>query len=205
MNAIIANILKSKLSEIEFVDKKAGLVHTAEKPEPTDVEGAFMVRKFPISNDVDYEECFNSGAFKDLIPNSKSKGILYFEDQGSVPIEGRTGSQNYRSKLRLVCWINNRMIQGNNSEPIAHLLINQIRQSLEIGYFNENNISRIRVSSTNIVSNDLKLFSKYTYPSESLKYLMFPYEAFGIDLSVEFSIGQSCLPDMVISSANCNS
>lgn len=204
MNTIIASILKSKLLDLEFVDKIAGLVHTAEKSQPTDVEGAFMVSKFPISADVNFDECFNSNCFSDLVPNSKHKGILYFEDLSTTPSASQNGYHKYTSKLRLVCWINNRLIQGDNCQSIAHLLITQIRFKLEIGPFNQNNVSKISVSAYNIESNDKKLFAKYTYPDDALKYLIHPYEAFGIDFKVDYSISIKCLPELVIEAYNCN-
>ncbi|WP_179022054.1 hypothetical protein [Winogradskyella forsetii] len=203
MNAIIATILKDKLGDLSFIDKKAGLVHVAEKTSPTEIEGAFAVSKFPISNDVDFEQCFNSGCYKDLVPNSKNKGIIYFEDINCIPLEFASGKFFYRSKIRLVCWINNKLIQGNNCKSISHLLITQIRRQLEIGYFNQDNITRIFVRANNIVPNEYKLFEKYNYPKDVLKYLMHPYEAFGIDFNVDFSISENCLPELIIESEVC--
>ena len=195
MNAIIATILKDKIGKLDFISKYAGLVHVAEKLHPTDVNGAFIVSKFPISNDVDYNQCINTVDYKDLIPNSNTKGLLYFEDYGSTPLGRSKGSFQYRSKLRLIVWINNKQVQGVNRDNISHLLITEIRNRLETGYFNSKGFTRIKVDAINIVGNDYKLFERYTYPSDLLKFLMHPYEAFGIDLNVEYSINDNCLTD----------
>lgn len=203
MNAIIANILKDKLGTLVFIDKAAGLVQVAERAQPTEIEGAFVVNRFPISNDVDFEECFRSGCFKDLVPNSKNKGILYFEDFGCTPTGHQKGGFQYRSKIRLVCWVNNKLIQGKECSSIAHLFITEIRNKLETGPFNQSNVSRINITASNIVSNDYKLFERYTYPKEILKYLMHPYEAFGIDFNVEFTMSKSCMPEIVLDPDLC--
>lgn len=212
MNAQIARILKDKLAAIDngenqptgllFIDKMAGLVHTAEKLQPTDIEGAFAVTKFPVSVDSDYEECINSGCFKDLVPNSKLKGILYFESLGTLPQGKNHGSFKYSTRIRLIAWINNKLIQGNNCMSISHKLITTIRKTLESGPFNSGDFSRITVKATNIIDNDYKLFEKYTYPIESVKFLMHPYEAFGIDYTVEFAIND-CLEPVEINPELC--
>jgi len=209
----LANILKNALTTINngenqptgllFIDKLAGIVVVGEKAQPTEIEGAFAVSKFPISLDSDYEDCINKGCYKDLVPNSRQKGVLYFEDYGTTPVNRERGSFNYKSRLRLVCWINNKLIQGNNCKSVNHILITQIRKALEVGYFNASDLSRIRVTSTNIIENDYKLFEKYTYPKEVLKYLMHPYEAFGIDLVVEYSISENCLPELEMNPEIC--
>ena len=195
MNAIIANILKERIGHLDFISKTAGLVHVAEKLQPTDIDGAFIVSKFPISNDVEYNQCINTGGYKDLIPNSYTNGILYFEDFGNTPLGRSKGAFEYRSKLRLVVWFNNKLIQGSNKKSISHFLITEIRNKLETGYFNSQGITRIKVNAINIVGNDYKLFERYTYPNDILKFLMYPYEAFGIDLNVEYSINDNCLTD----------
>lgn len=204
MNNIIASILKSKLTELNFIDRLAGLVRVAEISNPTEIEGAFEVKKIPISSDVDFEQCFNSGCFKDLVPNSKNKGILYFEDLGCAPNGMQGAYYKYSSKLRVVCWINNKLIQGDNCQSISHLMITKIRSSLEIGPFNQDNVQKISVSAYNIVGNDYKLFSNYSYPQESLKFLMHPYEAFGIDFKVDFCLSPKCLPEIIIEPYECN-
>lgn len=209
----LATILKTKLASIDnginqptgllFIDKLAGIVVVGEKMQPTEIEGAFAVSKFPMSLDSNYDDCINSGCYKDLVPNSRLKGILYFEDNGTKPTGRERGSFNYTSKLRLVCWINNKLIQGNNCKSINHILITQIRKALEVGYFNDSDLTKIRVSSTNIIENDYKLFERYTYPKDVLKYLMHPYEAFGIDLSVDYSISENCLPELELNPETC--
>lgn len=209
----LATILKDRLNSIDngvgnkkgltFIEKIAGLVVVGEKVQPTDVQGAFAVTKFPISLDSDYEDCINKGCYKDLVPNSKLRGILYFEDYGTAMPSRDRGNFNYISKIRLVCWINNKLIQGKNCKSINHALITQIRKTLETGYFNQGSFSRINVKGTAIIENDYKLFERYTYPRDVVKFLMHPYEAFGIDFSVEYAISENCIPEIEITPEIC--
>ena len=220
MTEKLANILKELLSTIDngldaqgaekpkglnFIDKLAGLAVVGEKSQPTDVQGAFMVSKFPISLDTDYQDCINKGCYADLVPNSKSKGILYFEDFGTKPnlLQKSSRAHYYTSKLRLVCWINNKLIQ-ENCESISHILITLIRKELESkGVFNSGDFQRIFITCTNIVENDIRLFSRYTYPSESVKFLMHPYEAFGIDFSIDYGISPNCIDNLTLNPQIC--
>lgn len=213
MTSEIARILKNKLAAIDngenkptgllFIYRMAGLVVVGEKVQPTDIEGAFAVTKFPISLDTDYEECINKGCYKDLVPNSKNKGILYFESQSTIPLGKEHGSYKYATRLRLVCWINNKLIQGTNCSSIAHIMMTKIRAALETGPFNSGSFTRISAKAVNIVENDYKLFSNYSYPQESVKYLMHPYEAFGIDYLVEYSISNNCIEELTITPETC--
>lgn len=213
MTSQIANILKNKLAAIDngenkpaglpFIEKLAGLVQVAEKVNPTQIEGAFAVTKFPMSLDSDYEECINKGCFKDLVPNSKQKGILYFESLPTLPLGKEHGNFKYQSRLRLVCWINNKLIQGANCKSISHKLITQIRNTIEAGPFNSGEFTRITARATNFIDNDYKLFSNYTYPQESVKFLMHPYEAFGIDYVIDFTIANSCIDELEIIAETC--
>lgn len=219
MTSQLATILKEILSQhdngldregaplptgLRFIDKMAGLVVVGDKAQPTDVNGAFAVSKFPISLDSDYQQCITNGCYKDLVPNSKFKGILYFEDFGTFPKPNQSGRHLYTSKLRLVCWINNKLIQGSNCKSINHILITMIREELESkSIFNYGEFARIKITTAGIIENDPKLFLRYTYPEESVKFLMHPYEAFGIDLNIDYSISPSCIEELVLNPELC--
>lgn len=209
----LATILKDKLAAIDngenqptgllFVERMAGVVVVGEKTQPTEIEGAFAVTKFPISLDANYEDCINKGCYKDLVPNSSQRGILYFEDFGTKPVGIDRGYFKYQTRLRLVCWVNNKLIQGDVCKSLSHLFITQIRSELENKIFNSGHFSKIQIFATNVIENDYRLFERYTYPQSVIKYLMHPYEAFGIDFSVEYSISQNCLPELILNPETC--
>lgn len=200
----IANILRNKLKALDFLDKVAGLVQTIKQTKPTEIETAFVVTKFPVSSDVNYEECFRNGCFKDLIPNSKNKGVLYFEDLGTRPMGFSGGAFQYESKIRCVVWINNKLIQqSDNCQSILHKLQTYVRVKLESGYFNEGDFQKIYVKATNLIENDYSIFNRYTYPAEAMKYIFWPYEAFAIDYVVTYQVNPNCLTEFTPSPNVC--
>lgn len=206
MTSELANILKEKISGLLIAEKLAGLVVAVEKVQPTDIPGAFVVTKFPASVDSNYEECISSGCYKDLVPNSSVKSVIYFEDFGTKAQGSKdSGSYKYVTRLRLICWLNNRLIQSGECRSINHLIITQIRELLEVGYFNEGDFKKIRITLESVIDNDYNLFSRYTYPKEAVKFLMHPYEAFGMDLSCEYSVSPSCIPDYILNPESCES
>ena len=201
----LANILKGKIADLNFVGKLAGLTIIGEKAQPTDITGAFIVTKFPISVDSNYEECLNNECFTDLVPNSNEKSVIYFEDISTTPVASKSGVNSYVSNLRLVAWINNRLIQSGNCMSINHILITEIRKRLESNYFNSDEFTRIRVNAYNVMINDPQIFKKYTYPIESVKFLMHPYEAFAIDFKVSYDISQNCYDELILNPEVCES
>lgn len=204
MTRQIADILRKKLNGLVFLDKIAGLVQTVERTQPTEIETAFAVTKFPSSADTNIEDCFRKGCYKDLVPNSKNKGILYFENNG-IRITGMDkGFYQYQANLRCVVWVNNKLIQGTaDCESITPQMITYIRKALEVGYFNDGDFSKIRITATGIIENEYRIFDKYTYPQEALKYIFWPYEAFAIDFSVSFQIHSNCLPEIILNPDIC--
>lgn len=204
MTRQIADILRQKLTGLDFLDKVAGLVQTIERTQPTEIETAFVVTKFPASADTNYEECFRRGCYKDLVPNSKNKGVLYFEDNGTRILGKDKGAFQYESRLRCVVWVNNKLIQQTaDCKSILHQLQTYVRAKLETGYYNEGDFQKIYVTATNLVENDYAIFNRYTYPAEGLKYIFWPYEAFAIDFVVTYQINANCLPEFILNPDIC--
>ncbi len=203
MTTVLAHILKKQLIDLNFLDSIAGLVQTISRIEPTIIEDTFAVSKFPASVDLNFDDCLRKGNFTDLVPNSKNKGILYFENWGTVP-NGRKGNDfEYISKLRLVCWINNQKIQGKESKSIRHQLITFIRAKLENKFFQGEGLKKISVTATRIIENDVEIFKPYTYPIDAVKFLMHPFEAFAIDLHIGYSIGSNCVSEPILKPELC--
>lgn len=205
MTSVLANHIKEMLIDLKFIDKKAGLVQTMERLEPTIIEDTFAVSRFPASVDVSFEDCGRKNCFTDLVPNSNLKGVLYFEDLGTIPQGSRGSDFSYKSVLRLIVWINNQKIQGKDCQSIRHRLITYIRSKLEPNVFNipEQSIKKVSITTGRIIENDYEIFKRYTYPRDVIKYLMHPYEAFSIDLVVEYTMSSNCLPELILKEDKC--
>lgn len=189
MNKELSLILLSKLKEAPYLDRTSGLVQVINRVIDTG-DGAFINKRIPVAADC-------SGIQADMIPDSRYKGMLYFEDGGvAAPIKARNGWQ-YTSKLRLVCWLNTQLITGDDSTLLSARVITDIATRLSGNPFSSAPFSRIAVSISNIPVQDAAIFNKYDYSEAETQYLMPPYEYFALDLSVTYTIAGSCVSEVV--------
>lgn len=196
MNKEISHVLKERIKRnggLKFVNVLAGMVQTVTKFD-TNSDGNPSTEKFPVSYDVDMEDCTKSPE-KAIIPNGMEKGILYFEDGGSVfdGYESNTALK-YKSTLVLVCWINKTKSVGDPYTEITAFCITDIINKLEADKIkNEGNYQRVKVSAKKILVQDINVFSRYTYKEEVTQFLRPPYEFFGIQLEVSFAVHPNCI------------
>ena len=129
MNQSIANIIRGHIEDLDFIDKIAGLTAVTSFM----IKGEEEVEKtFPVACCVSADDC-KDGAYNDLMPDSKYKTVIYFEDNG-VTFEKMEGTRKfYISNVRLVCWINVAKIlndycqDGTACTLSAHLIAEIIR------------------------------------------------------------------------------
>lgn len=196
MNKEISHVLKERIKRnggLKFVNVLAGMVQTVTKFD-TNSDGNPSTEKFPVSYDVEMEDCTKSPE-KAIIPNGLEKGILYFEDGGSV-FDGyeSNGALKYKSTLVLVCWINKTKSVGDPYTEITAFCITDIINKLEADKIkNEGNYQRVKVSAKKILVQDINVFSRYTYKEEVTQFLRPPYEFFGIQLEVSFAVHPNCI------------
>lgn len=197
MNKQVAHILKDALGAIPGIDKMAGMVQTVEFQDTIYDESGTIptttIKKVPISCDVDVAACQQN----DLIPDSSKKGMLYFEDGGITPL-GKVGEYyKWRSKLRMVVWLNAKFINGNACYEITPLMLTHIVNKLDsLNATNQGNFLKLQIGIDNIPKQGKALFSEYTYDLYNTQYLMAPYEFFGIDLSVEYQMHPNCFAQL---------
>jgi hypothetical protein len=195
MNHTIADILKARIINLDFIDKIAGLVSATYFDEKG--EGDAKVQKcFPISCTTTVEDCKN-GLYNDLCPDSKYKTVIYFEDRG-VSFDRREGVFiYYKSNLRLVCWINIAKINSDTCQDgtdcaISAELIKEIICAMPEHPMNIAPFVRVYpvITSQEIRSNSI--FSQYTYNEKQTQYLMYPYDYFALDITTDFAVCQDC-------------
>ncbi|HZK61483.1 MAG TPA: hypothetical protein VFC41_05355 [Anaerovoracaceae bacterium] len=192
MNNKIANLLKSYVDDLTWIDKIAGLVQTANIRAKND-ESA-VAKSYPVSCDIDAVTCIK-GAYQDLTPNSFKKSVLYFEDHGGASFVERVGNRiKLQSHLRLVCWLNYKLIQdeaclsgvegcGSSGDYVIEVI-----KALPTVPITTADFVSIYVSDISQVERSNDIFSRYTYNEEALQYLMFPFDYFALDLTISFTI-----------------
>ena len=204
MNKLLSFGLLNKLGDLPYIDKSCGIVQVVEMPVSNG--GETVYKKIPVSAMATAEECSASNITNiEMIPNSKLKGMLYFEDRGITLGVRRGSSQQYRSELRLVCWLNTANITyafADNGVKIPDpfyitKVMNEIIQlltprkgvTISYPYFN------VGVVVNRIPEANAQIFAPYDYDEKRTQFLFPPYDFFAIDLTVTFELASGCIPE----------
>ena len=110
MNTVIANIILDRIQNagFEWVDKTAGLVRPI-----TFVKGKTS-RTLPIAANVSDPLNCTDDVIQALLPEEKYKSVLFIEgDQFPELVKSPIGD-SYRSKLRIVVWLNCSKLGGGS-------------------------------------------------------------------------------------------
>lgn len=203
MNKEIADIILAKISGLEWIDKYAGIVRTVVIHQPNANGTGTIKKSFPVACDVTDSECVKSGTYKDLIPDSKYKSVLYFEDMGINVIGSDSRYIDCQSNIKLVCWLNGKKLgyDGCGISSIAVMSLLKIFAQL-FNPFNDGNMVKVKINAINEAPKDPAIFSKYSYDEATTQYLMKPNDYFALNLRVDFSIPFNCITDFEILEEN---
>lgn len=193
MNKPLSLALLSAIGELPYIDKKTGVVQIVEKP--INVGGETVFKKIPVSSIATSQECGAADlSAVEMIPDSRFKGIMYFEEKGSGLGVRRSASQQYRSDLRLVVWLNTVRINGGIPDMLlGPQAMNEIIQILTGRTFNSGIFINVTVAISRIPEANASLFP-YDYDEKRTQYLFSPYDFFALDLSVSFDLARNCKP-----------
>jgi len=186
MNEMVANMIKEKVMAIRFADKVGGLV----RPVTINMNGE--KKTFPVSWDVSSSD-LQKGKYKDLMPCSKYKSLMYFEDGGTTMLERINDIQFFQSNLRLIGWIDtSKFPQFKCTNPLAPQMIIEIMEALPTAKKTEAPFlyMEIKVNSESVKS--ASIFGAYTYDEQSTQYLFYPYDYFLLNISVRYGINYNC-------------
>lgn len=191
MNYAIATILNTYLTTLPFSDRMAGVVKavtfvtgTSERP---------VKKTIPVDCGVSQADCMD-GKYQDLVPNSKYKSISYFEDGGVRLVSINERDYAFQANLRLVYWINLKKV-GKTDCNVSALAVTNVLNKLPQSPFNSGIYSRMRIKVSQELVKSAAIFSKYTYDEAVTQYLMYPFDYFALDLTVDFLINKSCIID----------
>src|SRR5689334_21492348 len=110
MNSAIASILLSKIEDLVWLDNKFGLTRPAVIAVSNPLDGTKTLKKtFPVACNLSEDEC-SAGAYMDCVPTSKFTSLLYFEDNGVQILGADDRWIQFRSNLKLVCWLNGKKL-----------------------------------------------------------------------------------------------
>jgi hypothetical protein len=188
MNEKIANILKSRLEGLPFVDKLAGLV----RPMRIEVisDGGRAPKTFPVSSDLSFNDV-EKGKYKDLIPQSKYNSIIYFEDNGTSLAYRERGRVGFVGRLNLVGWLNLDKInclKTGSTEAILSIL-----STFPEGHFSVDELREIRITAVSEVVKSNAIFARYSYDEIKTQYLLHPFDYFALAINVEYWVKLNCV------------
>jgi hypothetical protein len=138
-----------------------------------------------------------------LVPDSKRKGILYFEDLGTKYAGIKSGRNTYTSVLRVICWLNTTFIEKSSCHEITAPVMNEIiKRFCSNPYFSQDGFTKIFVSVSGFPKNGKEIFAAYTYDEAITQYLLPPYESFAIDFNISFAVADNCISEIKLKPDN---
>jgi hypothetical protein len=131
----------------------------------------------------------NTSRYLDLVPNSGKKSIIYFDNLSeSVESENRYYKQ-MNASLRLVCWVNLPLIDKSLTNAIT--LQQDVLKNLPVRVANQSPFAWNRVSVLGVERNE-SIFSAWSYDEAEKQYLIFPFDYFAINLSINYRYLTNC-------------
>ena len=186
-------------NRLSFIDVYSGLVQTVTTKIPGEND-VMITKRMPVSYNVIGDDSCTKSPEKALIPNSKKKGIIYFEDAAGISTirELSGGRKLYRASLIMVVWLNRRKISSDDYSNIASSAYSTIEQKLRVPRTGENEIKNISLTR---FRQGPEIFAKYTYDETETQFLRPPFEYFAVDVTVNFV--SVCKPEICITENNC--
>lgn len=160
-----------------------------------------LEKKIPAIINTNKTTC-NGSDYIDLIPNTKTRSLIYFEDQGTVMNDYNCRYYYFTSNIRLVYWCNLKLINQNylSAELMQAVIIRELKQ-LFIANFNY--ISQIRIEFDKPVTKEAVIFGKYDYNEGEKQYLIYPYDYFAVDFNISWALAAGCIEDIELDPAVC--
>jgi hypothetical protein len=189
MNNKIANIVVGYIDGLSWIDKLAGMTQIAKINQRS---GETAVSKtFPISCQMAFDNSCADECYEDLMPNSKYKSVVYFEDGGFTFSRQEGNKMYYESSIRLVAWLNYKLIGEGGCGTTGDFIIDILKVLPDIPV-NVGNMLGFRVWMASQVPRGFEIFSKYTFDEPRTQLLMLPYDYFALDLKATFYIIPDC-------------
>lgn len=187
MNNLIANIVVGYIRDLPWIDKLAGMTQIAKVSmgEPK------TEKRYPISCQMAFEDACVAGCYDELMPNSKYKSVVFFEDESFSYLERRGKRLYYVSNIRMVAWLNYKLLEEGGCGSSGEYVIDILKSLPEIPV-DINDMRGVTITVTSQARRDSGIFSKYTFDEKSSQYLMAPFDFFGLDVRTEFFIVPEC-------------
>ena len=200
----IAALLRDEISGLNFVEIAAGLAksHTIRlDTTPADAEaGVILDKTIPLAYN-DLGITCEEGDLYALVPNTKKKSILWWEDNGTEPVSEDTYYYYCRSSLVLIAWFNLPLI--NQTYTDHSLLVANLIAAIPENLSNVDYLSQIQVIWNGEEISGAEVVAKYSFDEPENQFSTFPYSVAGINFVVDFAFGKNCVDPVVLNPATC--
>src|SRR5690606_667023 len=99
---------------------------------------------------------------------------------------------------------NRARLVGDHYKEITSYCVTQLLSKLKVRETsNEGNFARFHVTPGRILPQDASVFSRYTYEGAVTQYLRPPFELFGMELTVEFTVHPACVEQLEVTDPVC--
>lgn len=187
MISAIGDIIISKINNLPFIDKYAGVVRVIKFKSTTGKIGSF-----PADCKTTFDECSKGKRYLDLCPDSSKKSVLYLEDSGLRQVSKNGLIQQYEAQFNLVCWLNLPKL-GVSDCSYSSVAIGAILKNLTIPQFHSGIFQYIDIKIIGQQPKSTDPFAKYSYDETINQYLMYPYDHFVISFDVSFKFDTRCI------------
>ncbi len=214
MIAVIAEVLRDKLSTLPWIERTGGLVLAATRPNLSTAPDMSTVvagyQTYPVSATVNLQDCWESGAYKLLEPDSLKSAVAFFVDDSGVQSLGTEGPKGsairFKFSLKMLCWMNlarlGSMVTGGNvnaaGRAAAYVMAEMLGRHSATGLFGggveEDAFLQIEVKDVDELKKSPAMFDPFDFAKRS-ELFFYPYDYFGLLLRGEFIMPVRCLPD----------
>lgn len=226
MVAAIADILKSRLSALDWIERFGGLVIEAKKADTRIGDKGEIItvgwQSWPVACDVNAERCFEDQAkLKWFIPESSLAAIAYFVDSGGTQFVGldgitpKRGGLVYRFNLTFVCWMNMKRL-GDAITSGECWAADKLVPYVIAEFFGDYTAAEIaavfggadtpkakaykqvEVTSVTQLRKSPQIFAPFSFWNLPDKQAMFvwPYDYFALQIQGTFILNRFCLPEL---------
>lgn len=224
MVAAIADILKARLSTLDWIERFGGLVIEAKKADTRRADNGDVItvgwQSWPVACDVNAERCFEDHAkLKWFVPESTLSAVAYFVDNGGTSFVGideftpKRGGLVYRFNLKFVCWMNMKRLgdaitSGEcwaTDKLVPYVIAEFVgtEPNAATTVFGANTpkalaYRQVEVTSVSQLTKSPQLFAPFSFWNMPDKQAMFmwPYDYFALQIQGTFILNRFCLADL---------
>lgn len=182
------NLLSAQIINLGWVGLFGGVTQRVSVPQST--ENGVIYKSIPVSCNAAYTDCIKNNRYKELIPDSGKRSVVYWEVTQGFSDNGEDNHRRRRilqGQARLVGWINTNLLGINECNTAAKAIrslmpiLYQRFDSATSGALFENSSVEFEFISEEVKSSEI---FGYDYGKNKDGFLLHPYDYFALNVKV---------------------